>query len=134
MRVQHVLVVGFVLVGFIAVLTAPASATTKTGERIAKQYKLDPKTSCVLCHDASKGEPGSKNLNRFGKDFDKAYMKEKKGGDRAIKALEAIAGGDTDGDGATNMEEVVLGTQPGDNKSVPAAEKLAEYRKANPAK
>ena len=133
MRVHH-LVVGLLTVSFIAALTAPVWGTQKIGDKLAERYKLDPKKVCALCHDASKGEPGSRNLNKFGKDFDGAYSKQKKGSDRVAKTIEAIAGEDADGDGATNLEELSLGTQPGDAKSAPAADKLAEYRKANPKK
>ncbi len=133
MRIQH-LVVGLLVIGFLAALSSPTWGTTKIGERIAKELKLDPKNSCVLCHDTSKGEPGSRNLNKFGKDFEGAYSKQKKGSDRAVLALQSVADGDSDGDGATNMEEMSLGTNPGDAKSVPAADKLAEYRKAHPKK
>lgn len=133
MRAHH-LIVGILAVGFIVVLTAPVLGTQKIGERLAERLKLDPKKSCVICHDANKGEPGSRNLNKFGKDFDGAYSKQKKGADRAAKAVDAIAREDADGDGATNMEELSLGTLPSDAKSLPAADKLAEYRKANPGK
>jgi predicted outer membrane protein len=133
MRIHH-LVVGLLAIGFLVALSAPTWGTTKIGERLAKEFKLDPKTSCVLCHDASKGEPGSRNLNKFGKDFDGAYSKQKKGSDRAVLALQSIADADADGDGATNQEEVALGSGPGDAKSVPAADKLAEYRKTHPKK
>lgn len=130
MRIKPVLFAGLLTIGLVLSWTGPTNATTKAGERIAKEFNLDPKTSCVLCHDASKGEPGSRTLNKFGKDFDTAYLKAKKGGDRAITALQAIGADDADGDGATNLEEVALGTQPSDKTSVPAADKLTEYRNA----
>ena len=55
MRVHH-LIVGFLSVGFIVVLTAPVLGTQKMGDRLAERFKLDPKKSCAICHDAGKGE------------------------------------------------------------------------------
>ena len=130
---NNVLVLGLLAVGFVVVLTTPTLATLGIAAKLADHYKLDEKTACALCH-SGKGEPDENNLNVFGKSFGRAYAKESKGKDRAVRTMEAVAAQDADGDGATNMEEIALGTQPGDPKSAPAADKLAEYRKAHPRK
>ena len=44
-------------------------------------------------------------------------------------AFKAIDDKDTDGDGATNWEELLLATFPGDAKSVPTKEALEKFRK-----
>jgi hypothetical protein len=101
--------------------------------------------TCHLCHhfDSEKKESADKdNLNVYGKDIQKdANMKtviNQKDGDEhkftdeelALfeKAFTASMDKDSDGDGATNAEEMALGTSPGDPKSTPAKDALEKYR------
>ncbi len=60
--------------------------------------------NCTLCHDADK------KLNAYALDLQ-------------AKALDfaAIESLDSDGDGATNLQEITAGTLPGDKTSTPAA-------------
>ncbi len=93
-----------------------------------------------------KEEPGAKNLNTYGKaiqaDPDMKPLLGKKEdykfSEAEIKALEKVLtkleSVDSDGDGATNKEELSLGTNPGDAKSTPEKKALAKYRKDNPKK
>jgi hypothetical protein len=117
-------------------------------DRARKIYQLDAKNGkCDLCHEVKpKEEPGAKNLNVFGKalaaDPDMKPLlgkkEEYKFSDAEIKVFEkAVAkldSADSDGDGATNKEELWLGTNPGDAKSVPDKRALTKYRKDNPGK
>ena len=60
--------------------------------------------SCVLCHTAGDG------LNGYGSDLAQANLN-----------FAAIEGNDSDGDGRTNLQEILDDcTLPGDNLSVPA--------------
>jgi hypothetical protein len=51
-----------------------------------------------------------------------------------LKAVAKLDAKDTDADGATNKEELALGTHPGDPASKPAAAALEALRKAEKAK
>jgi hypothetical protein len=101
--------------------------------------------TCHLCHhfDKEKKEDADKdNLNAYGKEIQKdANMKtviNQKDGDEhkfteeelALfeKAFNAVMDKDSDGDGATNAEEMALGTMPGDAKSTPDKAALEKYR------
>jgi hypothetical protein len=128
----------------------PALAMPQFMERGRKLYSLGKENGkCQLCHDydpAKKEEPNEENLNVFAKDIKKGEGMKMLHGlgeddkltaaqlavlDAAFKAVEEK---DSDGDGASNKEELVLGTYPGDAKSTPAKEALEKYRKDNPKK
>lgn len=105
-------------------------------------YQLQEKIGkCTLCHEASKG-PKRETLNVYGKALQAEdacklalgkksshpFSNEELAG--VLKAMAALDTKDSDGDGATNKEEMALGTWPGDGKSAPDAKLLAQYREA----
>ena len=132
----------------IAALAYPTLAQKPFGERIRKHYSLDNRNGkCNLCHEiVAKEEPGRKNLNVYGKAIQAdPTMKPLLGkpGDFAFtpadiaimeKAAVKIDDLDSDGDGATNIEELDLGYYPGDPKSTPTKMELTKYRKEHPPK
>jgi hypothetical protein len=133
---------------FVGILTAPTLAQKPFNERVRKVYMLDKVNGqCDLCHEKRpKEEPNRKNLNAYGKAMaDDPMMKPLLGKDGEFKFTNAdldiiqkvavkIENLDSDGDGASNKEELDLGVFPGDAKSVPDKLKLARYRKDNPPK
>lgn len=73
------------------------------------------KAQCATCHVAS----GPPQRNSYGRDL-AAAMHGAGGHDKlTIAMLQAIEPRDSDGDGATNMEEIRAGTLPGDPASKP---------------
>ncbi|HEY3320944.1 MAG TPA: thrombospondin type 3 repeat-containing protein [Planctomycetota bacterium] len=149
-RWRQVLVVmaGVLLIG---AWTLPALAYKPFLEKMCTTLLLDPEknSKCELCHDFKKElnqAPERKNINAYGKALAaRPEMKDMLGKDRDYKftdeqldrfmvALKAINDLDTDGDGATNGEELELGTFPADPKSVPSKAELEKYRKENPPK
>jgi len=124
-------------------LALPAMAQKKFLEKVRRQYLLDAATGkCTLCHQLKpKEEPTKENLNSYGKDLvaDPAMKPALGKGDEhkftdaeldaVSKAATNIDGKDSDGDGATNKEEMALNTFPGDAASKPDAKKLEELRK-----
>ena len=138
----------FSLVTALAIIVASAQSTMAQKpwfDRIKKVYELkkEKNASCKLCHtyDKEKKEsPDKDNINAFGKEL-KAVpeMKPLLGKDDDYKftpadldiveaAVKSIESKDTDGDGATNGEELRLGTFPADDKSTPAKDELEKYR------
>ena len=130
----------------VAFLAAPTQAQKPFLEKIRKHYTLDKSNGqCTLCHEVKvKEEPTRKNLNAFGKAIQadptmkpllgkegdyKFTAKDLEILEKVVVKLENI---DSDGDGATNREELDLGTLPGDPKSVPSKSDLAKYRKDHP--
>jgi hypothetical protein len=69
--------------------------------------------ACTVCH-----APDHK-LTTFGKDFDKALTRRKD----PLQALKDVEGLDSDGDGASNGDELRAGTLPEDRFSRPAKAK-----------
>jgi hypothetical protein len=135
-------------VGF---MTTSSQAQKPFLTRLVKVYSLEKEKNgtCKLCHeyDKEKNEsPEKENINAIGKELGKAAeMKPVMGkGDEhkftpeELNAVEAawkvISGKDTDGDGASNEEELALGTYPANPKSTPAAADLEKYRKDHPKK
>ena len=85
----------------------------------AKGSDLD-KAQCKTCHDLRNGPPAR---NPFGARLESlinpAYTATDRGGvSRDI--LVFVENEDSDGDGYTNLEEIIAGTLPGDPKSHPA--------------
>jgi hypothetical protein len=138
MRKHHAfLAMAAALAIVVAALPAPARAKKSFLKAIAEHHKLnDALAKCTVCHEAGGDDAGEENLTAFGKDFRRALKKAPStgGADKAVSALEAVADKDCDGDGATNIEEIMLGTNPADAKSKPDAEKLAEYRRTHAKK
>jgi hypothetical protein len=114
------------------VLSAPASAKPRFLEHLKSNYGLGANVKCDYCHEVTgKEKPGKKNLGAFGKDYQKAMGTLGKDNlDAIVKSLEPM---DSDGDGATNLEELRLGTKPGDGSSTPKPELLEKFRKSQPA-
>ncbi|MCW8132196.1 MAG: hypothetical protein KIS92_17750 [Planctomycetota bacterium] len=124
-------------------MALPVLAQKKFLEKVRRHYQLDATTGkCTLCHQLQpKEEPTKENLNAYGKDLaaDPAIKPalgkddEHKFTDDELAAVEkaavSIEAKDSDGDGATNKEELDLGSFPGDKASTPDAKKLEEYRK-----
>jgi len=102
-------------------LTAPAAhATIQNLKSFKEAYpERDAKTvSCKVCHEHPIGRKG--DLDAYGLAL-QALKGE--GGAKALteEDYRAIEDGDADGDGATNLEELMAGTNPADAASVPAS-------------
>lgn len=74
------------------------------------------KAQCMTCHPTKEG---GKERNSYGKDLEKA-MHDGGGHDMTAAVFALIEGKDSDGDGATNIEEIRAGFLPGDPTSRPA--------------
>jgi hypothetical protein len=127
----------------------PALAMPQFLERARKTYTLGKEAGkCQLCHnlDEKDQEPTDENLNIYAKDLRKGTLmkklhglgEEEKLSDEQSRILDdafkAIDDKDSDGDGATNKEELILQSNPGNAKIFPAKEALEKYRKDNPKK
>src|SRR5262249_15684812 len=96
---------------------------------------------CILCHIPKKG-PNKQNLNDFGKSIQSDpdmknllnkgtnYQYSQEELDTLLKVVEKLGDKDADGDGATNMEQIKLGTFPGAAQSPPPKADLDKYRQA----
>jgi hypothetical protein len=112
-------------------LTHPSDAKKSYLTTAKNLYHFDESVNCSLCHTVSgNAKPGKKNLNPFGKEV-QARLIEK--GDITF-ALQGAENKDTDGDGATNGEELKLGSSPSDPASKPDPKKLEALRKASAKK
>jgi hypothetical protein len=124
----------------------PALAIKPFLERTKKLYDLEkPLASCHLCHayDEKKGEEADKrNLNDYGHDLandprarplldvEEEHKFTREELDVLSTILISLDTEDSDKDGASNKEELKLGTWPGDKNSTPSAEALKNYRAA----
>jgi len=113
-------------------------------DRARKVYDMDkPVSSCLLCHEYNEKKeerPDKSNLNDYGHDMgNDPYMRPlvdveedhkftAKEYETIDAVLRSIDNEDSDKDGATNLEEIELGTFPGNKNSVPTAEALKKYR------
>jgi len=141
MKNRLVAVLGFSMVCYVA---WPALAKEVFIERVRKMYGL-PRTlgSCQLCHhpDEAKDEVADqRNLNDYGKDIanlplmkplieaeeDHEYTPRQWA--KFEEAMHSIDVDDSDKDGATNLEELALGTFPGEKTSTPDAAALKTFR------
>jgi hypothetical protein len=110
--------------------------------QMRKKYLLEQKNgNCLLCHERSHdGQILDHKFNLFGVDLlaepamaplrskkidEKLTPAERNAFDSVLVKLEQT---DSDRDGATNLEELVLGTFPGDPQSTPAPEALKRYQ------
>lgn len=135
-------------VAMVALVSQPLLAQKAFLSKIKKAHPelVENKVAtCHMCHhfDKEKKEEATKdNLNGYGKDIQKdpnmkTVINQKDGDEHKYteeelanfeKAFNAIMDKDSDGDGATNAEEMKLGTNPGDPASKPAADALAKLR------
>jgi len=110
-------------IGMIAGMTALA-ATALALPSMMKEFDADyklaknsalKKAECLICHVEKK----KAKLNPYGEALKKAMgeAKSKKLSAEILKNVESL---DSDGDGATNGEEIKAETLPGDAKSKPA--------------
>jgi hypothetical protein len=127
----------------VALFIAPTLAHEKFLVKVRRHYSLDRANGkCTLCHEEKKNEePSRKNINAYGKAIqgdpamkpmlgrDENYAWNDKDLATLIEIATKLESADSDGDGATNKEELDLGTYPGDAKSVPDKAALAKYRK-----
>ena len=114
----------------VALLVRPANAKRDFLERYQAYFGLKETGKCIFCHNVTEKEkPGKGNLGLYGKDV-QALMNSKEEYRINVQfAAVALFDKDSDGDGATNMEEMALNTYPGDPKSTPTKEALDAYRK-----
>jgi predicted CXXCH cytochrome family protein len=104
-------------------LAAPpfASATVENLKSYKAAYpgKAPKAYSCKVCHQGAVGK--ATDLNAYGQALQRleAPVDPKKLKPEEYKAVEA---GDADGDGATNLEELTVGTDPADPASVPSGQ------------
>ncbi|MGD0090222.1 MAG: hypothetical protein ABSE73_09900 [Planctomycetota bacterium] len=134
-KYQSVLVLAVAFSFVITVLPAPAAAKKQFLKSIAGHLDLSEELAkCSICHTGKDTEADADHLNVFGKDFRKALKEApaKAKDARPLIAFEAVKDLDSDHDGVTNLEEIMLGSNPGDPNSKPDPEKLAEYRRNHP--
>ncbi|MEI6235685.1 MAG: hypothetical protein WCT04_21730 [Planctomycetota bacterium] len=136
------------ILSFVWVLSAPALALKPFLGEVRKAFNLgEDEGSCRICHtfdDTKKEKPTEHNVNAFGKDLSRNKTFRSLGeleevevlNDKQMAGVRAalleIARYDSDGDGASNIEELKLGTGPGNPKSTPTADELAKYRNDHP--
>ena len=138
--------VGAAALAAVVCSTVPSFAQRPFLVKIRRVYQLEEKNGkCDLCHQIKpKEEPSEKNLNKFGQAIqaDPAFKPLMGKGDKyefsekelaiVVKIVNSLDDKDSDGDGATNKEEMDLGYFPGDPKSTPTKKELADYRKKHP--
>ena len=127
--------------GVIVLAAEPAFAHKTFLNAVKDNYKLTAANGkCNTCHGL-KGGPNRKNLNPFGtaiqgdtemkpllgKKVDYVFTADEL--KAFLKSVATLDDKDTDGDGATNKEELALGTNPGDSDSKPVPATLEKFRK-----
>ena len=145
-RQSHLTEILAIITACIAVvaLAGPGLAQKPFLGRLIKTYNLSKENGkCNLCHNVDQTkeeEPEADNLGVFGSQLQELpgmVSLLEKGDDYKFSveelnklevAVKSIESKDADGDGVTNLEELELGTLPGDPKSMPAKEALAAYR------
>lgn len=143
--------IGAAALAIVVVLAQPSAALKPFAERMRKSFALekDKTGNCHLCHKydkSKKEEPEGDNLDAFGQQLRKcAEYKPIAGKDEDHEfsdedmakfdaAIKAIWDKDADADGATNGEELALGSFPGDPASIPAKDALDKFRQEHPRK
>lgn len=106
--------------GLVAGLAPPAWATIDNFKSYKQAYPgKDPKGySCQVCHDGVMGN--AKNLNAYGKAL-KAFKTVAPADAKHLTGEDyrAFDAADSDGDGATNLQELEAGTDLADPASIP---------------
>lgn len=105
-------------VGFLAfigwalgALSSEAQATVANLASLKKAYPAAKAISCKVCHLGAVGKKG--DLNAYGEA--QVKLKAAVGAKKLTEAdLKAIEKEDSDGDGASNLAEIVAGTGPGE--------------------
>ncbi len=124
---------------FVAVihLVVPLTATAKPAHKQALAAHMGPYllarvNDCRLCHVPGETDPhADKPRNAFGERLEGVRNELKKAGkpfDLPAR-FKAIANEDTDGDGVSNLIEVLTGHFPGDAQDKPNAEELPAVEK-----
>jgi Bacterial TSP3 repeat len=93
-----------------ALLAGSALASMDLQKEFLKKYP-DSKVKCGSCHTKAMPKKGEADVNKFGADLNKMKGKD---GKYDFVALEKM---DSDGDGASNGDELKKGTNPGDPAS-----------------
>jgi len=119
---------------FIALVSATATASAKPAHKLALAEHLGTflpakLNHCNTCHvPETPGAPAAapdepREHNAFGKRLAAVRATLRKEGKKATIAerIDAIVDEDSDGDGATNLREILLGRNPGDKTDRPAA-------------
>jgi hypothetical protein len=118
------------------------SAQKNLLEQMRRKYLLEQKNgSCLLCHERDQdGQILDHKFNLFGAGLlaepAMAPLRSKKNDEELTPAerntfdsvLAKLEQTDSDRDGANNLEELLLGTLPGDPQSTPAPEALKRYQ------
>lgn len=98
----------FISMAGFTVFVSPAQSTPEYLSQFNSRYKTQGTKldSCLTCHTAPSG--GADNVNPYGKDF---------GADN--HDFGAVESKDSDGDGFSNVDEIKVGTFPGDPNDNP---------------
>jgi cytochrome c553 len=88
--------------------------------------------ACTTCHQAARPTEESHEHNAFGKRLAEVRDQLKKAGKKTdiVSRIRAIADEDSDGDGVSNLLELLSGHNPGDPKDKPNGTELAAARAA----
>lgn len=134
----HRQIISLLLLILCTVVTNPAwgnPANRRAFARYFGNYLSENLNSCSTCHVRAHAD-GAESLddfphNAFGNQLrieaDKLFEKDR---DASIEVrLKLLAEKDADGDGFSNLQEILVGTAPGNKKSVPNAASIAKLEK-----
>ena len=148
-KYRGILVLAAAACAVAVLLDAPSLAQDAFMKKVRREFGLNPREigNCRLCHAPGENEkPNRENLNAYGKQIQSQEgMKSLLGKEHEYKfsddelatlmtVVNGIGGEDADGDGATNAEEIALGTFPGDENSKPEEKALERHRRDKKAK
>ena len=98
------------LASAVALVAGSALATMDLQKQMAATYPDAPKAKCGTCHTKAMPKKGEADVNAYGKDLT-ATKKDAKYDFAKVEKL------DSDKDGASNLDEIKKGTNPGDPAS-----------------